>query len=767
LQGSSGRDTDKTEAPSSVSDAGSAQADEARAEDRPVDDAAGGLHPRIQAVLVAARYYGHELDPTEFRMPKGAVPQAADLTAWVQAAGMWARGVRLNWRQLLRLKDTGPVLLLFKDGGVGLLVGVEPDQNVVLLKDPGQPSSEPAVPVDELRLAQVWAGETVLLRAERGVAETDAPFSFGWVVALVMKERRSMRDIGLASLTLSFLTIFPPLLIMSVVDRVLSHRSMSTLVLLTAILVVCSVFEIMLTYARRMIVLIVGIRLDAQINLHIFNRLLRLPLEYFERARSGETMHRIHQVHKVRDFVTGKLLSTFLDMMTLLVLLPFLFWLNTALAWMVVACAGLIGLVILAYLRPLRVLFGHVVRAETNKAAILSETVYGIRTVKSLALEPARRTLWDAQVAASGQARLAFGKLGNWPQLVAAPIERFMTVGIVVVGAYMALVDNSGYQVGALFAFMMLSSRVAQPLVGLARLIEDYEEVGAAIGEAAGVLNRPLETNAASGGVRPRLSGAITFEDVTFTYPNTRAPALEKLSFDLKAGSMLGIVGRSGSGKSTVTRLLQGINREYNGSVKIDGSDLREINLRHLRQSFGVVLQDNFLFRGSIRENIIADRPGLTIEDVVRAARLAGAEEFIERMPQGYETLIEEGSPNLSGGQRQRLAIARALITDPRILILDEATSALDPESEALVNANLQRIASGRTMIIVSHRLSSLTECDQILVLERGQMVDMAPHRTLLERCALYRLLWAQQTRYMDSPGGRPAALMPAAAQGN
>jgi ATP-binding cassette subfamily B protein len=230
---------------------------------------------------------------------------------------------------------------------------------------------------------------------------------------------------------------------------------------------------------------------------------------------------------------------------------------------------------------------------------------------------------------------------------------------------------------------------------------------------------------------------------------------------------MLGVVGRSGSGKSTITRLLQGINREYSGMVKIDGNDLREINLRHLRQSFGMVLQDNFLFRGSIRENIIAARPGLTMDDVVRAARLAGAEEFIERMPQGYETIIEEGSPNLSGGQRQRLAIARALITDPRPLILDEATSALDPESEALVNANLQRIASGRTMIIVSHRLSSLTECDQIMVLERGHMVDMAPHRVLLERCALYRQLWAQQTRHMDPAGARPAALMSALAQGS
>jgi ATP-binding cassette subfamily B protein len=230
---------------------------------------------------------------------------------------------------------------------------------------------------------------------------------------------------------------------------------------------------------------------------------------------------------------------------------------------------------------------------------------------------------------------------------------------------------------------------------------------------------------------------------------------------------MLGIVGRTGSGKSTLTRLLQGINRDYSGFVKIDGNDVREINLRHLRRSFGTVLQENFLFRGSIRDNIIAGRAGLTLDDAVRAARLAGAEEFIERMPNGYETLIEEGSPNVSGGQRQRLAIARALITDPRILILDEATSALDPESEALLNANLLRIARGRTMVIVSHRLSSLINCNQILVLENGRAVDIAPHDVLLERCTIYRQLWSQQNRHLDSQGPRHAALANSLARSN
>jgi ATP-binding cassette subfamily B protein len=409
----------------------------------------------------------------------------------------------------------------------------------------------------------------------------------------------------------------------------------------------------------------------------------------------------------------------------------------------------------------MREMYSRVMAAETWKAATLNETIVGIKTVKSQALEPQRKALWDERVAESGKWRLAFAELANWPQTLVTPIERVMVLGTLLLGTYLAIHDPTGYTVGGLFAFMMLSGRVAQPLVGLARLIEDYEEVGAAIGEAGAVLYRPLEVDAASGGLRPKFHGAISFENVSFTYASGKVPALDHVSFNIPAGTVLGIVGRSGSGKSTITRLLQGINRDYSGYLKIDGADLREINLRHLRTSLGVVLQDNFLFRGSVRENIIAGRPGLTLEDAMRAARLAGAEEFIERMPNGCETYIEEGSPNLSGGQKQRLAIARALIHDPRIMILDEATSALDPDSEAVVTANLSRIASGRTMVIVSHRLASLTECDQILVLEQGKLVDIAPHAVLLTRCPIYRQLWMQQNRHLESRGPRPAAVLP------
>jgi len=723
------------------------------------EDASGAplLHARIQAMLQVGRYHGVELDLNEFRRPSGEVPTAAALSLWAQTAGMWSQAVRIRWRHLLRLNETGPVVLLFNDGSAGLMTGVNAEQNIVFLKDPFAPADVAGAAVDELRLSEVWSGEAILLRANRGQVAEDAPFNLRWLIGLVMQENRSMRDIGLASFTISFLTIFPPLLVMATVNKVLQFHSVSTLVLLSLILVVIVMYETLLNHARRLIVSVVGARLDAKLNLHVFNRLLRLPLDYFERHPSGETMFRIAQVYRVREFLTGKLLSTFLDMVTLCVLLPFLFYLNTPLAAIVLLCAVIIMVIIFGFLKPMRDMYSRVTAAETWKAATLGETIVGIKTVKALALEPQRKAVWDERIAEVGRSRLAFDKLSNWPQTLVSPIERMMSMGTMLIGAYIAMNDASGYMVGSLFAFMMLSQRAAQPLVGLARLVEEHEEVSAAIGEAGSVLNRPLETVTGAVGLRPKLIGAITFQDLTFTYGNTTTPALDRVNFSVPAGTMLGLVGRSGSGKSTVTRLLQGINRDYRGYLKVDGTDLRDIDLRHLRQSLGVVLQDNFLFRGSIRDNIIAGRPGLTMEDAVQAARLAGAEEFIEQMPNGYETYIEEGSPNLSGGQRQRLAIARALIRDPRILILDEATSALDPESEAVVTANLKRIAKGRTMVIVSHRLSSLLDCDQILVLERGKVMDMAPHHVLVERCAIYRQLWLQQNRHLEGHGSQGA----------
>jgi subfamily B ATP-binding cassette protein HlyB/CyaB len=439
----------------------------------------------------------------------------------------------------------------------------------------------------------------------------------------------------------------------------------------------------------------------------------------------------------------------------LLVILPIMFAFSLFLTFFVLGFAVVLCAWIVSQLPELRRRAGATNQAETAKGSFLVETLHGARTVKALTLDARRRHDWDGLVARAGTRRFEEGRVANVVQTFSLPIERIMVSGVIALAVYLAVTGtNAQVFVGALIAFMMLSQRVAQPLIHGAQLITEYDEVQIAAIVVGALVNRPPEAGRAKSGIRTPVVGLVEFSGVRFSYLGTTTPALDGVSFSIPEGSIFGIMGRSGSGKTTVTRLLQLFHSNYEGLIKVDGVDLRQYDIDHLRGSFGVVMQENFLFSGTIRDTIAAGKPDARFDEVVMAARLAGAEEFIERLQRGYDTWIYEGSPNLSGGQRQRLAIARALITNPRILILDEATSALDAESEAIVNANLLRIAEGRTLIIISHRLSSLLAADQILVLERGQVYDIGPHSELIERCDIYSNLWHQQNQHLNP---RPA----------
>jgi ATP-binding cassette subfamily B protein len=337
-----------------------------------------------------------------------------------------------------------------------------------------------------------------------------------------------------------------------------------------------------------------------------------------------------------------------------------------------------------------------------------------------------------------------------------------MFSGSIIFGAAIALSSPTAVYPGSLFAFAMLAGRTAQPLIQLARLMSDWGELQGAIGEVGIVMNERPEDLRLESGLKLPVKGNISFEGVNFRYAAGANLALSGVTFNIKPGAIFGIMGRSGSGKTTITRLLQGLSSNYEGLIKIDGMDLREMDIHHLRLNIGVVPQENFLFSGSIRENIGIASPGATMGQIVRAAQLAGAEEFIERLPRGYETRLEEGASNLSGGQRQRLALARALLIDPPVLILDEATSALDAESEAIINANLARIANERTIICVSHRLSMLVPASAILVMERGKVYDIGRHDELLRRCDIYKHMWYTQNRHIDQSGENASYLIDA-----
>ncbi len=677
-------------------------------------------------------------------------PPTSTLVAIARELGLEARPVRMSFGELPRLSHTCPAILRAKNGGA-LLEKAHADPvkgTVAVIRDPFA-SDDAILAIDELHLTEVWEGEAILIKRVHSLNDNDRPFGLSWLAAQVLKERRLFGDIAVGAFISTIFALAPPFIFMIVIDRVLVNHSYSTLKILTGALLLMLLFETVLVHLRRKLTQVATTRIDGRLNLYIVERLLRLPMEYFERTPTGTTLSKLSQIWLIRQFLTGQLFGAFLEAVPLIGLIPAMLILEWRLALIAFALTGIIFVIVLSFLKPIGHLYAAVVRAEQAKGSHLVETIHGMRTIKSLALEGRRRKEWDRRVAESASANHSLGLMSNYPQTFSLPFERMIYSGCMAVGAYLVLLHPGVINPGALVAFSMLSLRLAAPLIKIAHLQRDVAEVRGAVEQVASIMNAPTEENS-SNGLRLPIKGEISFQDVCFRYSSTTPLALDEVSFTVAAGTSLGIMGRSGSGKTTIARLLQRLNTGYEGIIKIDGMDLREIDLMHLRTHVGIVPQENFLFSGTIRENIEMAKSDATFADVVRAAQLAGAEEFIERLPRGYETQLEEGASNLSGGQRQRLALARALVTDPPVLILDEATSALDAESEALVNANLKRMAKGRTVVSISHRLSMLVECDAILVLERGKLYDLGTHEELLRRCDIYKHMWYQQNRHLD-----------------
>jgi len=678
-------------------------------------------------------------------------PDTQTLVALARELGLEAQALHMKFEELPRLGRGLPAILRAKDGGALILEDARSDPakgTIAVIRDPSA-SEDAVLAIDELHLAEVWEGEAILIKRVHSSTDEQQPFGMAWLAGQVLRERKLFGDIAAAALVSTTFALAPPFIFMIVLDRVLISRSYSTLNVLVGAILVMLVFETILVYLRRKLTQVVTTRIDGRLNLYVVEKLLKLPMDYFERTPTGRTLSNLSQVWRIRNFLTGQLFGAFLDAVPLVGLIPAMLILDWRLALMAFALSGIIFVIVMVFLKPIGRLYGEVIRAEQAKGSHLVETIYGIRTIKSLALEGRRRREWDRRVAEATAAQHALGLMANYPQTLSLPFERLIYSGCLAVGAYIVLANPGTINPGALVAFAMLSMRLAQPLVKIAQLQQDLAEVRGAINELASVMNvTPEETRA--NGLRLPIKGEVSFKDVRFRYSPGAPYALEEVSFTMPAGTMLGIMGRSGSGKTTVTRLLQRLNASYEGIIKIDGMDLREIDLMHLRTHVGVVPQENFLFSGTIRENIAMTKPDASFAAVVRAAQVAGAEEFIERLPRGYDSVLEEGASNLSGGQRQRIALARALLIDPPVLILDEATSALDAESEAIVNANLKRMAKGRTVLSISHRLSMLVECDAILVLERGKVYDLGTHEELLQRCDIYKHMWYQQNRHLD-----------------
>lgn len=707
-------------------------------------------HTIIQCLTAIAQHHGLQLNPErlidDYALP-AEEPGDSLLLRIASDIGLKAKSATLTWDRLLTQEGVFPILARLNNGRGVIVVGVRhEDEGKVAIVDPLE-SRVGVFLLDRAQFCARWSGSVILLKRHHRLTDPNQPFGLRWFIPEILKQKIAFRDIAVAVLILHVLALAPPIFFQIVIDKVLVHQNASTLWVLGIGIVIAMVFDALFGFVRNLLTLVATNKIDMRLTRRTFSHLMSLPIDYFESMSAGVITRHIQQLEGIRNFLTGQLFFTALEATALLIFLPILFTYSAKLAVIVLVFTAIIAGTIAALLPTFRRRLEALYTAEAKRQALLVEAIHGMRTIKALAIEPTQRRNWDQYSADAINMHYRVGHLSIIGHGFIDFMGKLLPIVIIVIGAQD--VFNQELTVGALIAFQMISGRVSSPLIQIVGLINSYQQTALSVRMLGEVMNRPSEGRPGAGGLRPSLTGEITFDEVTFRYPGASVAALDRASFTIPSGTVIGVVGRSGSGKTTLTRLIQGLYNVQEGLVRFDGIDAREIDLAHLRRQIGVVLQENFLFRGAVRDNISVARPDAAFEEIVAVAQAAGADEFIERLPQGYDTLLEENAANLSGGQKQRLSIARALLTRPRILILDEAASALDPDSEAIFIRNLSRIAVGRTVIMISHRLSTLVNANAILVMQQGRLVDRGRHEELLARCETYQHLWHQQTSHL------------------
>lgn len=708
----------------------------------PVNPASAGTVPATDcglACLVAiARFHGIVADAGKLRhiAARGDAPFDPDsLVLAARSLGLKARVVpfvpeRLN-------KVSLPSLALDRDGRHFIVARSDGDTALVLEADSAAPT---VVATDSLSTRAT--GYQILFASRASLAGELARFDFSWFIPAIVKYRRLLMEVLGISLVLQVFGLVSPLMFQVVMDKVLINHTSSTLAVVCIALFVSSTFEVLLTGLRNFIFSHTTNRIDVELGTRLFRHLVALPLDYFAARRVGDTVARVRELENIRNFLTGQALTAVIDLafsiIYLAVMCIYSVWL-TLIAVLSLPLYAVISAILVPVLR--RRLDAKFARGADSQA-FLVETVTGVETVKAMAVEPQFVRKWEAQLAAYVTAGFRVTSVSNVGQQLIQYVGKLVTLATLFFGA--KLVIDGHLTVGGLVAFNMLSQRVASPVLRLAQLWQDFQQTGISMQRLADILNMRTEIPSTVTAM-PAIRGDVRFEQIRFRYRPDGQPVLNDVSLDIRAGQVLGIVGRSGSGKSTLTKLLQRLYLPEAGTIRIDGVDLALADPAWLRRQIGVVLQENLLFRRTIRENIALADPGAPLEAVMRAAQLAGAHEFICELPQAYDTLIEEHGGNLSGGQRQRIAIARALLTNPRILIFDEATSALDFETERAIQQNMRAICAGRTVIIVAHRLTAVRHADQIVAMDRGRIVERGVHDELLAKGGYYAHLVSLQ----------------------
>jgi subfamily B ATP-binding cassette protein HlyB/CyaB len=687
-------------------------------------------------LLLGFHQIAADADQLRHALGKSGAVEAGDLVRLAKQAGARAKLSQLPLAKLQRAPT--PFIARSALGDFFLVGGVQDGK--ALVQRPGVAAEL----IDLEALAEVWTGEVIFVTTRVGLGLGASKFDVSWFVPALWRYRHLLRDVLIASLVLQIFALATPLFFQVVIDKVLVHRGLTTLDVLAIGLGAIIVFETVLAGLRAWLFTHTTSRVDIELGAKLYRHVLSLPLAYFESRRVGDTVARVRELETVREFLTSSAATLVIDLAFTLLFLVILFFYSSALFVIVLISLVLYALVSVALTPVLHKRIEERFQRGAESQAFLVESVTGVGTLKAAAVEPQMQQRWENLLAAYVASSFRAARIGIWGGQAIQIVNKLSMLLILYFGA--KLVIDGRLTVGELVAFNMLAGRVSEPVLRLAQLWQQFQEARVGVARLGDVLNAPSERGQSSRSALPPIEGRVTFDQVTFRYRTDGPEILKRISLDVAPGEVLGIAGPSGSGKSTLTKLVQRLYAPERGRILVDGVDLALVDPAWLRRQVGVVLQENLLFNRTVRENIALADPARPMSEVIEAAKLAGAHEFILELPEGYDTEIEERGANLSGGQRQRIAIARALITDPRILIFDEATSALDAESEAIIQANLARMADGRTVLIIAHRLSAIRRAHRIITIEAGEVTEQGRHDELIARNGRYAGLWRAQT---------------------
>ena len=632
-----------------------------------------------------------------------------------------------------------PVMALMNNGCY-VVIAARTDEAVFLI----DPRMEHTIALSYKKFLESWQGDIIAFSGKLNWSYFKKRYNLPWFYMVIKRYKKQLTEVFAAAFFLQLMGIGMPLITQVIIDKVIGNNGEATLNVIGVSMVIFLLMQSVLTGLRTYIMSHTTLKLDAILGSNLFRHLLSLPLPYYESRRVGDTMMRISALNSIREFLTGQTLTTILDVIFSVVFIGFMLWYSVPLTLIALLIIPLYVAQNIWAIPIIKRKIEAIWRTGAANNAFLVEAVTNVETIKSLAVEPQFSHKWEKLLARymctvfdNVKFRLLIGSFSS-------VLNTTISMGILWYGGH--LVMDGYFTLGQLIAFQMISNQALRPMTQLLTMWPQVQQVGLSLERIGDILNTSMEPVIMNvGKIGGRLQGHIEIKDLNFRYRPDLPMVLRDISLEIQPGEKIGIVGRSGSGKSTLTNLVQNLYRASSGSISIDDMNINEANLSWLRSQIGVVMQENYLFNSSVRDNIAVNNPAATMEQVIRAATLAGAHEFILELKEGYDTKVGERGTALSGGQRQRIAIARALLSDPPVLIFDEATSALDYQSESIIMRNIDEIGASRTMLIIAHRLSTVRRCDRIIVIEKGEIIESGSHDELMQKKGQYYHLYSQQ----------------------